>query len=565
MTAKGREAAPAGVVVLTALVALLACSRRDERGGDVTPPAAAPWPTLADEAKLRGLVMVRDGGGSGRRWFPETMAGGAALFDADGDGDQDALIVGATPLPGCTRAVAGTQLFRNDGRGRFSPWGDGWPAHGLGYGMGVAVGDVDGDGDRDLFLTGFGASLLLRNEGGRFVDATAASGIADTGWSSSAAFADVDGDGDQDLYVAHYVAYALDEAHLCKGPDGAAEFCEPDSFPAEPHRFWRNRGDGTFEEATAASGLAVDEPGRGLGVVFLDCELDGDQDLFVANDRSPNFLFVNDGRGRFTEQAFAAGAAFGSDGRVRAGMGCDAGDFDGDGREDLFVVNFANEPATLLRNCGDLDFEDVAARTGVGTATTAPLSFGAGFLDFDLDGRLDLFTANGHVLDTIERHGLGQSYAQRATLLLQEGDGGFRPADPARHPALATPHVGRAAAFGDVDDDGDVDIVVAHPNETPELLITQGAPTRPWIGFALRAARGNLDACGARIEVAAGGRSRVRVARAAKSYLASSDPRVVVGLGDFAGPVDVTIRWPDGKTSRHAGLASGRYHALAEP
>jgi hypothetical protein len=246
-------------------------------------------------------------------------------------------------------------------------------------------------------------------------------------------------------------------------------------------------------------------------------------------------------------------------------MGCDAGDFDGDGREDLVVVNFANEPATLLRNCGALEFEDVAARTGVGVATTAPLSFGVGFLDFDLDGRLDLFLANGHVLDTIEQHGLGQTHAQRATLLLQERDGGFRPADPARHPALATPHVGRAAAFGDVDDDGDCDVVVAHPNESPELLITQGTPTSHWIGFALRGPRGNPDACGARIEIAAGGRTLVRVARAARSYLASCDPRVVVGLGDSAGPVDVTIRWPDGKRSRHAGLASGRYHTLAEP
>jgi hypothetical protein len=274
---------------------------------------------------------------------------------------------------------------------------------------------------------------------------------------------------------------------------------------------------------------------------------------------------VNDGRGRFAEEGFAAGAAFGSDGRVRAGMGCDAGDFDGDGREDLFVVNFANEPATLLRNCGDLQFEDVAARTGVGAATTALLSFGAGFLDFDLDGRLDLFTANGHVLDTIERHGLGQTHAQRATLLLQEKDGGFRPADPARHPALATPHVGRAAAFGDVDDDGDCDLVVAHPDETPELLITQGAPTSRWIGFTLHGRGGNLDACGARIEIAAGDRTLVRVARTAKSYLVSCDPRVVFGLGEFAGAVDASIRWPDGKTTRHEKLASGRYHVIAEP
>jgi hypothetical protein len=554
----------ARVAVSLVTAAVVACSRTHE----ASPNAAAPppsWPTLADEAAARGLVFPRDAGGCGRRWFPETMAGGAALFDADGDGDLDALIVGATPLPGCTRAVAGSQLYRNDGRGNFAPWGAGWPADGLGYGMGVAVGDVDGDGDRDLFLAGFGGSRLLRNDGGRFVDATAAARIADAGFASSAAFADVDGDGDLDLYVAHYVAYACDDSHVCKGRDGAAEFCEPDSFPAEPDRLWRNLGDGTFEEATAAAGLVVAEPGRGLGVVFLDSDQDGDQDLFVANDRSPNLFFVNDGRGRFTEEGFASGAAFGSDGRVRAGMGCDAGDFDGDGREDLVVVNFSNEPATLLRNGGDGTFEDVAARTGVGVATTAPLSFGAGFLDFDLDGRLDLFLANGHVLDTIERHGLGQNYAQRATLLLQEQDGGFRPADGARHPALATPHVGRAAAFGDVDDDGDTDIVVAHPNETPELLLTQGAPTRRWIGFTLRGPRGNPDAYGARVEVAAGGRTLVRVARAAKSYLASSDPRVVVGLGDFSGPVDVVIHWPDGKTTRHPGLADGRYHALAEP
>jgi hypothetical protein len=518
----------------------------------------------AGSAVAPRLSFQHDAGGSGRRYFVETMGSGCGFLDADGDDDLDVLLLNGARLPGCDRSGFHSQLFRNDGQGNFSAWGPGWPAAVIGYAMGCAAGDLDNDGDTDLFIACYGPDVLLINEAGTFVDRSEASGLAGTGWSTSAAFLDSNRDGNLDLYVTRYVVYQLDADHLCVNAEGQGEFCEPDAFEAEQDGFYRGRGDGTFEEATEVAGLSLQKPGRGLGVVPTDYDLDGHVDLFIGNDRTPGLLFHNAGAGRFEEVGLLAGVAFASDGQVRSGMGVASGDYDGDGRFDLLVVNYANEPATLFRNLDAGWFDDLTFASGVGEATVRTLGFGVGFFDQDLDGDLDLFIANGHVLDTIERYGMGQLYRQKNQLLVNRGDGSFEVGD-GPWPGAQQAAVSRGLAFGDVDNDGDVDLLVSNCNDRAQLILQPGSPRNQWIGLQLEG-RSPSPRCayGARVLCETMSRTLIRELQPGYSYLSSSDPRLLLGLGQTNGAVRVTVTWPSGKVQSFAGLQPGRYHKLKE-
>ena len=334
-------------------------------------------------------------------------------------------------------------------------------------------------------------------------------------------------------------------------------------FPAERDLFYRNLGDGRFEEVAASHGLEVSTPGRGLGVVGVDVERDGDVDLFVANDRSANFLFRNDGSGSFEEDGLFSGVAYACDGAARAGMGVDAGDADGDGDFDLLVLNFGNESATCFLNDGTGAFHDGSAASGIQQFTAQPLGFGAGFFDPDLDGDLDLYLANGHVLDTIENYGQGSTHAQHNQLLVNDGAGRFVAKNADEHPALAIARVSRGAAFGDLDGDGDEDVLVANVGGEPELIEVSGPPVNAWIGLDLRT--NGRSALGATVEIEFGEKRLVRHVRSGHSYLAASDPRILVGLGPQPpGAVRLQVVWPDGTKSEIEGLAANQIHVVEQ-
>ena len=483
----------------------------------------------------------------------ETMGSGAGLFDYDHDGDLDLYLVNGGALPGspASSASAHNALFRNDGNWHFTDVSVESGAGIQGYGMGVVIGDADNDGWADLYITNFGRDRLLRNEHGRFVDVTERAGLGQKSWGTSGAFADVDRDGDLDLYVANYLEYSIDTNIACGDVSkGVLAYCGPERYRGAPDIFYLNRGDGTFTDATASAGLAGrpgEEPGKGLGVVFLDADGDSDPDLFVANDKTMNRLWRNRGDGHFEDVSVASGTAFGESGQLHAGMGVDAADIDGDGRQDLVVTNFQFEPNAIYRNLGNCLFVDASYESGMGLASHRYLGFGVGLQELNGDGAIDAFVADGHVFDTIEDTMQGVYYAQEAQLFLGDGHGKFALAD-ARHagPFFAERHVGRGAAFGDLDGDGDLDIVMTTSNGVVQLLENRQAQSRSWLAVRCVGKRSNSEGIGALIELRSGGLTQIREVRRGFSYLSSSSELVHFGLGDATTVESLTVRWPSG-------------------
>jgi hypothetical protein len=558
---RGRRAAYAAAAVaalLAAAAALDACGGRSEArhppvpaaaGGFApgTPGSAAPaLVALSDAAAASGITFRHVNGARGEKQMLETLGSGVCVFDADGDGRQDVYFVQSGALPGDPPKGVHGALYRNLGGGRFEDVTD---AAGVGdeghYDFGCVAGDVDGDGDRDLFVTGFGGSHLFRNEGGgRFTDDTRRAGVGGSGWATSATFFDADGDGDLDLYVAHYVVYDLKNNLYCgENRPGYRTVCHPKNFDSEPDRLYLNRGDGTFTDGTDRAGID-DRTGKGLGVVAGDLDDDGDDDLYVANDDTPNFLFVNDGRGHFTERGTLAGVALSEDGIPQAGMGTDMADADGDGRPDLFVTNLSEEMNELYRNEGNATFSNATFSSGLGPPSLLTLGFGTFFFDADDDGDLDLFVGNGHIIDNIGLYSDTVTFEQPQLLFANDGRGRFalaRASGP-----LQGRFVVRGAVPFDYDDDGDVDILLSQ-NDRPALLWRNDGPRRGhWLTLTLAGMPPNRDAIGARVVVEAGARRQVRFARTGMSYASQGDRRLHVGLGDAAGPVSVRVRWPGG-------------------
>jgi enediyne biosynthesis protein E4 len=539
-------------------------------------PAAAREEAFVDRAAAWGLDFRYTNGATGELFFPEIMGGGAALFDFDNDGDLDAFVVQAHPLGKGGAPSTGGRLFRNDlgtpGEKKPEPrFVDVTEASGLrapGYGMGVAAGDFDNDGRVDLYLTNFGSNQLWRNKGdGRFEDVTAKAGADDPRWSVSASFADLDRDGWLDLYVANYVDFSVDNNIRCYAASSRRDYCGPSSFQPVPDRLLRNRGNGTFEDVSVRSGIAK-KAGPALGVVAADLDGDGWQDLYVANDGAPNFLWLNQRDFTFREDALFSGAALNAAGQPEASMGVTAGDMDADGDEDLFLTHLTGEKNTLYVNQGGSLFEDRTAAAGLAAPSLPFTAFGTLWIDYDNDGWLDLLTANGAVrlLDDKARRGDPYPFAQRAQLFRNLGNGRFAevPGDEAGAP-FRDEAVGRGAAFGDVDNDGDTDALVVNSNGPVRLLVNQVGNRRPWLGLRLVGRPGGRDLLGARVTVFRKGASAlVRRASTDGSYASANDPRVLVGLGDTPEVEKVRVDWPDGRSETFPPPPPGRYTTLVQ-
>jgi len=531
-----------------------ACSRSPEVSG-----GSGAGPAWFEEIGARaGIDFVHRSGHESKHYLPEIMGGGAALFDMDNDGFLDLYLVQSGSLAN-ESAGTGSRLYRNRGDGTFEDVTDRSGAGVHLYGMGVAAGDFDNDGNIDLYITGYGHNVLLKNDGrGHFLDVTAKAGVAGSGWSTSAAFLDYDGDGALDLFVVRYMNWKAAAEIECFSLTGVPDYCSPASYDLPSASFlFHNNGNGTFTDVSDKSGIAS-AVGNGLGVVAGDFDGDGRIDVFVANDRTPNHLWLNQGNGRFKESALAAGCALDQDGTAKSGMGVHAVDADDDGDLDLLVVNLDGESDSFFRNQGHF-FADDTVPVGLRTPTRPFTRFGTALLDFDNDGALDLYEANGRVGRQSEMYST-DPYAEPGLLLRGFPGPRFeevRPRGGTTAPLIAT---SRAAAFGDVDNDGGIDIVVVNRDARPFLLHNVVKPRGHWI--VLRAVDRGRDAIGATITMTVGQRTIRRDVRAAYSYLASNDPRVHVGLGQETRARDVTVRWADGTRESFGDVRADQITAL---
>ncbi len=527
-------------------------------------PDSTPTPVhFLESTSQSGLDFRHRHGGMGRKFLIETMGSGGGFLDFDNDGWIDIYLVQSGSHQPQGREA--NQLYRNRADGTFERVRDAAGASDTGYGMGCTFADYDNDGWTDIYITNFGPNVLLRNRGnGTFEDVSQKSGTDDPRWSVSAAFADVNGDGWLDLYVANYLKFDYANHVECGDKDDPS-YCHPDVYPAAPNSFYLNQGDGTFREASASQGLKPLNPasGKSLGVIFFDMEGDGDSDLYVANDSTANFLFENLGSGRFRDVSTFSGTAYNLDGKTEAGMGIAAGDINRDGRIDLVVTHLDFETNTLYLNEGAGFFTDHTDRTGLGGPSKSMVGFGVNLEDFDNDGDLDLFVANGHVIDNIARENPSLSHAQPDQLFLNDGSGRFKEISSQAGGYFQRPTVSRGSAVGDIDNDGDLDLLISANNQPAALLKNQSGGS--WIRFQLRGRHCNRDGIGAKVRVQAGDLRLQREVRSASSYAGQSDTRLHFGLGSLQKAEKVEVRWPCGKKQVMTALDANRLHRIQEP
>lgn len=497
-------------------------------------------------APKMGVTFKQENGASPEKPLPETMGSGAIIFDYDNDGRPDFFFVnGGSFVDQKVAAGARHRLYRNTGDGKFEDVTESSGIAISGFGMGGCAADYDNDGWSDLYVTAVGANRLYHNTGKNgFTDVTGAAGVAAGRWSVSCAFADIDNDGDVDLYVTRYVDFADVNKKVCTLFREVRSYCHPNVYNSVPDILYRNNGDGTFTDVTRESG--VYKAGNGLGVVFGDYDGDGWTDIYVANDATPNFLFHNKGKGVFEEVGFWAGTAVGLDGKALSGMGTDMGDINGDGLLDIVVTNLDGQTHSLYKNIGKGLFEDVTFASGVGEATLPYVGFGAVFLDYDNDGDLDLAVANGDVIDNVELLQGHRSYEQLNLLLRNDGTGRFTSVGPASGPGFALKKASRALAVGDLDNDGDLDIVVSNVGDTADVLQNDGGNRGNSILVRTVGSGSNRDGIGARLKLSVGEKILVREVKAGSSYLAQNDVRVHFGLGNAPKADRLEISWPSG-------------------
>jgi hypothetical protein len=494
------------------------------------------------------------------------MGSGVAFFDANGDGWLDLFLVNGAPLPGNPDpASQSSRLYLNRGDGTFRDATSGSGLEKPGYAMGVAVGDVDNDGHADLYLTRLGGNSLYLGRGdGTFRDATAAAAVNPGGYSTSAAFVDYDRDGRLDLYVCRYIPWNTPkDDYDCRNPEGQKQFCSVHVYPGLEHRLYHNEGGARFRDVTRAAGIGGLRA-RGLAVTVADYDRDGDPDLFVANDEHPNFLWQNLGNGRFREVAGLSGFAYNDAGLATAGMGLDVADVDGDGFDDLIESDFQGQRKTLYVGSATGFFTPNAGTKGLGEMPVDRLGFGIGFLDYDLDTWPDVFIANGHVNDDFERATPPIPFAQTAQLFRNTGGGVFDDASAQLGEFAAVRRVGRGVAFGDYDNDGDPDILMSSNDGPVALLRNENAHGNHWLGVRCVGSRSNRSGLGVRITLTSGGRTQTRETRTASSYLSSSDPRLLFGLGAAQRVDRLEARWPSGKVQELQNLEADRYLELRE-
>ena len=529
-----------------------------------------------------GLRFRHYNGMTGKFFLPEIMGAGAAVFDYDNDGVLDVYLVqgsvlepadkpGSTVFPWRDPVSPRGKLFRNDLRRdkygvaeiRFSDVTEKSGIVATGYGMGVAVGDINNDGWTDLYLTNLGSNQMYLNKGdGTFVDVTASTNTDDSRWSTSASFVDYDRDGWLDLMVVNYADFSPSNSPNCFASTTARDYCTPKVFRAPGNRLFHNLGNGKFADVTAASGVEK-EFGHGLGVISADFNDDGWPDLYVANDGDPNQLWINQKNGTFKNDALLAGAAVNRDGKAEAGMGVDAGDFDANGTDDIFITHLMDETNTLFMNLGDALFEDRTRESGLGMPGRRFTGFGTLFFDYDNDSWLDLLVVNGAVqlLPDLMRKGDPFPLKQPNQLFRNTGKGGFNEVVDQAGPSFRDLEVGRGAAFGDIDNDGDTDVVVTNNNGPVRLLINKLGTRNQWLGLRLVSKNGGRDLLGTKVEIVSANEPVLRRrARTDGSYLSANDPRVLVGLGS-ASRIDVMrVRWPDGTVAEWKNPPLKRYH-----
>jgi len=519
----------------------------------------APRPVFTDVAASSGLVFEHDNGATGRYYLPEIMGSGVALIDYDNDGDLDVFLVQGKPLDGPSRRD-GSRLFRNDSRPGGLRFTDVTERAGVNLelvGMGAAVGDVDGDGFNDIYVTAFGSNVLLRNNGnGTFSDITAAASVDDPRWSSSAAFFDYDRDGDLDLFVTTYVAFTIGSHKNCTDAVGEPDYCAPASYKPVPSKLFENDGRGHFADVSERTGITR-AYGAGLGVAVGDYNGDGALDLYVANDATPNQLWINTGRGTFEDRGLISATALNAGGRPEGSMGIASGDADNDGDEDLFVTNLVGETHVFYRNDGHGNFDDDRTRAGLAAPTAPMTGFGADWFDYDNDGLLDLFLTNGSVNVLERQRGQPRPFLQASQLFHNAGDARWDDVSALAGSDLTTPDVGRGAAFGDLDNDGRVDIVVT-ANGGRTRVLRNGTEGGHWLRVRLESPGKPGLMTAARVGVDTGSTVLWRRARADGSYLSSNDPRVHVGLGSAISVKQVTVEWTDGVKQTFPGGAADR-------
>jgi hypothetical protein len=574
---------------------------------------APPPPRFVEVAGASGVDFVHHSGAQGEYYLIETMGAGGAFFDYNNDGLVDLYLVDGFDLSGVgarftptnlvrqdsaaywvregglpplhfegqvdsafflirqspAGPIQGDRLYRNQGKGLFVDQTTAAELGDPGYGMGCAVGDYDNDGDSDLYVANYGPNTLYRNEGGqRFADLTARAGVGDPRWSTSPLFFDYDRDGDLDLFVPNYLDFTVAHNRICGGtfsapgspllkvPRHLRSYCSPRHYNGAPNTLYRNEGDGTFVDRTRPLGL-FNLFGKGLGAVAGDFDLDGDDDLYVANDGVRNFLYRNEAGRVFTEIGVAAGAAYGGAGQAEAGMGTDCADYDNDGDLDLVVTNFSREPDRLYRNQGNNLFADASEESGLAQPSFLPLGFGVLFFEADNDGDLDLAVVNGHVQDRIALLEPELSYAQTSQLYENRGNR-FAEVSAASGPAFREPLVGRGLASADYDNDGDLDLLVTSAGGRACLFRNDRPPGGHWLSLQLRG-RAPRDATGAWVELNCAGRVQTRQVKSAGSYLSASDSRLHLGLGECGRVERLAIRWPDGNSQELRDLPADQF------
>jgi hypothetical protein len=528
-------------------------------------PAQGPSPAFrfVDVTASAGIQFRHNSGAYGGKFLPETLGSGCAFLDYDGDGWQDILLINSMDWPGHTRSRSTLRMYRNNCNGTFTD-----VTHSAGldvetYGMGVAIGDYNNDGFPDILVTCVGQNRLFKNTGkGTFIDVTKSSGLGDRlGFSTSALWFDYDRDGFLDLFVCNYVKWSPEHDVFCSLDGKHKSYCTPEAYRGATCWLFRNRGNGTFEDITATSGI-FDSSSKSLGVAMLDDDKDGWPDLLVANDTQPNKLYRNQRNGTFKDVAVEAGLAFSAEGKARAGMGVDVADFDGSGSPGVAITNFDNEMIGLYRASGG-NYVDVAMQSGVGLASKNTLGFGCVFVDTDLNGAIDLIAVNGHIDDTV-RNVRNVGYAQPPQLFLNDSKGIFREAGSEAGGGFSQPKVGRGLAYGDFDRDGDADILITTNNGPAYLYRNDQLAGNHSIRFHLIGTKSNRDAIGASVQIFHAGSSQSRLVKSGSSYLSQSELPVTFGLGKRDKIDRVVLQWPSGRTEEYKNLAAGRCYNCTE-
>jgi hypothetical protein len=538
--------------------------------------APAPEVQFTDITAGTKIDFTQENSATTNKYLIETMGGGVALLDYDNDGRLDIFFTNGAKIddpmpdgkmPDKSDRKFWNRLYHQNADGTFTDVTEKAGVTGMPqnyYGMGVAVGDYDNDGFEDIYVTGFGGNTLYHNNGnGTFTDVTKSAGVAGGGWSASAGFFDYDNDGKLDLFVTRYIDWTFKTNRYCgERRPGYRSYCHPDNYDGVTNILYHNNGDGTFTDVSAKAGIA-NPSGKGLGVSFADYDDDGFTDIFVANDSVQCFLYHNNGNGTFTEMGLLAGVGYNEDGKTFAGMGTDFSDFDNDGHPDIVVTDLSNERYMLFRNNGDGSFRDMTSKSGIGAATLTFSGWSTHFFDYDNDGWKDLFVAQAHVMDTIEKTSANLRYLQPPLLLRNESGHFVR---VVAGDVFKTDWAGRGAAFGDIDNDGDIDVVVSNAGQKAYVLRNDGGNRNHWIGIETVGKKSNRDGIGSRVKVvSASGLTQYFTINTAIGYLSASDKRLIVGLGDDSTAKVIEIRWPSGIIQKFENVKAGQILKAIEP